>query len=51
MPVALNDSVIVAEETQKGSNSLVHVTMFAAAGLFVCLLLMIYGLDLSPGLF
>jgi hypothetical protein len=51
MPVALKRPIIVAEEAPKSSNPLVQVAMFAAAGLFVCLLLMTYGLDLSPGLF
>lgn len=51
MSVALKRPVIVAEDAPKSSNPLVHVAMFAAAGLLVCLLLMTYRLDLSPGLF
>lgn len=51
MPVALKRPAIVAKENSKSSNPLVLVAMFTAAGLFVCLLLMTYGLDLSPGLF
>lgn len=51
MPIALKRPAIVAEEAPKSSSPLVHVAMFTAADLFVCLLLMTYGLDLSPGLF
>ena len=49
MPVALKRPAIV-ETTRKTSRPLVHGALFAAACLFVCLLLKTYGLDLSPGL-
>lgn len=51
MPVALKRPAIVVEAAPKTVSPLGHVALFAAAGLFACLLLLTYGLDLSPGLF
>ncbi len=51
MPVALKRPTIVSKAPPKKLNLLVHALMFGAATLFVGLLLLTYGLDLSPGLF
>lgn len=55
MPVALKQDKIVAQPTAMApatsSPIWVEVLLVGAAGLFVSVLLMTYGLDLSPGLF
>jgi ribose/xylose/arabinose/galactoside ABC-type transport system permease subunit len=44
---ALSRAFIVINEVE----SLKQLVMFAAAGLFVSLLMLTYGIDLSPGFF
>lgn len=49
MPVSLNRAETLV--TAKPVNAWSHVGWFVIAGLFVSLLALTYGLDLSPGLF
>lgn len=49
MPVALKRAVIV--KAPPSINPWHHVLWFGAASIFVSLLCLSYGLDLSPGLF
>ena len=49
MPIALKRAPIVS--TEAAAATWTHVVWFGAAGLFVSLLALTYGLDLSPGLF
>jgi hypothetical protein len=54
MPTTLNSAEAppaASIQTSKSLSPWEHVAIFAAAGLFVSLLLLSYGLDLSPGLF
>jgi hypothetical protein len=37
--------------TRDGNETLKQIALFCAAGLFVSVLLLAYGVDLSPGLF
>jgi ElaB/YqjD/DUF883 family membrane-anchored ribosome-binding protein len=52
MPTTLNTAAAAKsiDETKRFSPWR-HVAILAAAGLFVSILLLTYGLDLSPGLF
>jgi hypothetical protein len=53
MPVSLKRPESEAAKTEAASTRpvLVQLFWFAAAGLFVSVLCLTYGLDLSPGLF
>lgn len=53
MPVSLKRPETKAAKTEAASTRpvLVQLFWFAAAGLFVSVLCLTYGLDLSPGLF
>ena len=50
MPVALKREPIVVQSTNKVL-PWIQIVLFCAAGLFVSILAMTYGLDLRPGLF
>ena len=50
MPVALKREPIVVQPTTKVL-PWIQIVLFCAAGLFVSILAMTYGLDLRPGLF
>jgi hypothetical protein len=50
MPVALKPAPAI-EETAKSTTPWIHIFWFGAAGFFISILALTYGLDLSPGLF
>ena len=50
MPVVLKRQPPIVTKVAS-HHPLVHLAWFCAAGVFVSILLMTYGLDLSPGLF
>jgi hypothetical protein len=50
MPVALKSPAIVTDASAH-AKPWMHLVWLSAAGLFVSLLALTYGLDLSPGLF
>ncbi|MET0220848.1 MAG: hypothetical protein ABW213_09340 [Tardiphaga sp.] len=52
MPTTLNTAAAAKSiEQAKSFSPWKHLAFLAAAGLFVSILLLTYGLDLSPGLF
>jgi hypothetical protein len=50
MPVALKPALAI-EKATNSKTPWTHLVWFGAAGLFVSILALTYGLDLSPGLF
>lgn len=50
MPVALKPAPHI-DEAAKSTAPRIHLLWFGAAGLFVSILSLTYGLDLNPGLF
>jgi hypothetical protein len=50
MPVALKRPAVVVDAPEP-AKPWMHLVWFSAAGMFVSLLALTYGLDLSPGLF